>query len=247
MALPISSQQYVSGLSATGRKAAIRALYVACLLAVAGCKQGGTGISEIQLGNAGNNEGFVGQELPITARVSAHAAIDYIDIEIQPQAEDGWTFKQRYTEGMAGGKSVIFKAGVAVPAVAEAGDYRLVLRATDADGDVIEATAVFKLSIDSTVPTASDLEVGINKAGNDLHLEAELTAPAGIAKVKVEIKGDAWRDEFTFSGKELAGQLTHHFHEHVHVGEAPGGTYTVIMTVVDRQGREYRTEGTFTK
>jgi len=213
----------------------------------AGCGRQGAGISNIQVEEGGRAEVFVGQPFTVSAHVAAGKAIDHVDLRIGPVSGEGWTFERPFSEGIAGKKAVSFAARVEIPKDAEPGSYRLTLRLTEDDGSVAEESADFQIAIDSTIPTASDLDVGINAAGNDLHLETELIAPSGIKAVLVEIKGDAWSTGFTFNEGELVGQLTHHFHEHVHVEEAPAGTYRVILTVEDRKGRSAKTEGTFTK
>lgn len=212
-----------------------------------GCHQGGTGISRLQVGPNGNGEAYVGQQFLFQARLSAEAGIRYADVEIHPVSGEGWKFNQRYTERLSGKKQVTFAAEVVVPPTAEAGDYQLVLRLTDSNDITASETATVKLLLDNTVPTATDLDVGINAAGTDLHLESELIASAGIEKVMVKITGDTWNDELTFSGRQVAGQLSHRFHEHVAVGDAPSGNYRVSLLLVDEKGREFKTVGTFVK
>lgn len=211
------------------------------------CQHEHAGISDLRVGTEGNGKAFAGLELPVTAHVSVHAPIVHADVEIQPISGEGWTFQQQYTGSIAGKTHAQFETGIAVSDTAETGDYILVLRITDAEETVSEDTARFRLAIDSTVPTASDLDVGINAAGDDLHLESELTAPLGIAQVVVEIKGDDWEEAFTFSQAQLVGQLSYRFHEHVKVGEAPKGPYAIRLTVEDSKGRRFRTEDVFTK
>ena len=213
----------------------------------AACQHEHAGVSNLQVGSGGSAEALIGQELPVTAHISAQAPINRADVEIKPVSGKGWVFKQQYTKGIAGKVHTQFETSMTIPNTVEAGDYLLVLRITDADGTLSEDTAQFRLAIDSTVPTASDLDVGINAAGDDLHLESKLTAPLGIAKVAVEIKGDNWEKAFTFSEERLIGQLNHHFHEHVKVGEAPEGPYRISLTVEDSKGRQSRTEGAFIK
>src|SRR5690606_8964691 len=190
------------------------------LLGIA-CQHEHRGVSGLRAGADGNRQAFVGRELPVTAHISIDAPVDRADIAIRPASGAGWTFAREYTEGIEGKTHTPFVAAVAVPDTVEPGNYLLVFRITDAEGNVTADSAGFKLDIDSTVPTASDLEGAINVAGNDLHLESELSAPLGIAKVVVTIMGHTWEETFTFSGNELAGQLTHRFHEHVNVGHAP--------------------------
>lgn len=212
-----------------------------------GCNYENTGISRLRVGVDGDAESYIGQRLLLQARLSAETGIRYADIEIRPLVDEGWTFTQRYVEKFAGKKRVTFAEDIAVPPTADAGDYQLALRVTDHNDITVSETTTFKLIIDHTVPIATDLDVGINAAGNDLHLETQLTAPEGIKKVRVKIKGDSWDDELIFSGKRVVGQLSHHFHEHVPVGEAPSGNYRVTVWLVDQKDREFQTEGAFTK
>lgn len=204
-------------------------------------------VSDLWVGLDVEGLGYAGQSLPVSATIRSNTPIAHIDMEIQPETGTGWAFTQRYTEGLSGRTSAVFETAVAVPDTAERGDYRLVLRLTEEDGSTVAETAAFSLSIDTTVPIASGLELGVNAAGNDLHLASELTAPAGIAHVVVEITGESWSDRVAFSSDRLAGKLDHHFHEHIHVGEAPKGVYTVVLTVTDARGRQHRTSSNFTK
>ncbi len=216
------------------------------LFIISACSSG-SGISDIQIGETGGQEAFVGQDLAISGNISSHADLVDVTIEITPESGEGWTFEQQYTDGIAGAKQAKFEQKIPVPLTAETGNYVLVIRAIDTHGHLIEETKPFRIGIDSTVPTASDLDIGINAAGNDLHLETELTVPTKLAKVVVAIKGDDWSDEVTFDGEAIVGKLTHHFHEHIKVGEAPEGTYEVVLTAEDQKGRQCHVTGTFTK
>ncbi len=237
MALTISIQWKVQG---------VVCFLIFILLGVA-CQHEHPGVSDLRAGTDGNRQAFVGGELPVTAHIAVDAPVDRADVAIRPASGAGWAFAGEYSEGLGGKTHAPFEAAVAIPDTVEPGDYILVFRITDAEGNVSADSVDFKLAIDSTVPTASDLDVGINAAGNDLHLESELSAPLAIAKVVVEVKGIAWEETFIFSGTELAGQLSLRFHEHVKVGEAPKGSYHVCLVVEDSKGRTARTEGTFTK
>ncbi len=217
------------------------------VLFLAGCNSGTTGISGLRIGDDTGKEVFPGQPLQVTARLATHTEISHIDLEIQPAADSGWTFRQEYRDGYSGLQKVNFKAELPVPPDAEPGTYRLALRLTDKKGSEMTESDDFRLAIDSSIPTATDLDAGINTAGNDLHLETELTAPGRINKVVVDIKGDEWQKTFTFAGKQLTGQLSHRFHEHVDVAEAPKGFYQVILTVEDQKGKRSTVEGAFTK
>ncbi|MFC3198035.1 DUF4625 domain-containing protein [Parapedobacter deserti] len=211
------------------------------------CGTRGAGVSDLQVGSQGSGEAFVGHSFSVEANLRANTSIAHVVMDIQPVSGDGWTFNEQYTDGVAGEKGAKFTTEVAVPITAEPGHYRLTLRAVDDNGSATESSTDFELSIDSTVPTLSGIDVGINAAGDDLHLEAELTAPSKIESVNVEVIGDAWNKEFRFTNERLVGQLSYHFHEHVRVSEAPAGTYRVVLTIEDQQGRRAQAEGKFTK
>ncbi len=223
------------------------AAVLTAMIVFVGCGGRQEGIGSLKVGPEGNAEGFAGQSLPVSASVRTASPISHVDVAIQPIAGSGWTFSERYTERIAGNREIPFQAGVDVPVDAEPGDYKLTVHVETADGTAFTESTDLRLAIDSTVPVASDLDVGINAAGNDLHLETELTVPGKIRQVRVEVVGDDWRDEFPFAGSKLVGQLAHHFHEHVQVGEAPAGSYRVILTVEDQRGRKAQAEATFTK
>lgn len=88
--------------------------------------------------------------------------------------------------------------------------------------------------------------------GSDLHLEADIEAPAKVASISIDIHahdltpGDGeveWDFEQTFTDeKYLAINPT--FHEHIDIPEtAPAGEYHITITVVDAEGNETETEG----
>lgn len=223
------------------------ALAAIAVLLLIGCGGGDSGIGKLQVGTGAPAEGFAGQPLPVVAAVTTKAAIAQVTVDIRPVTGQGWTFSKPYTDEVVGSKEMTFRTAIDVPTDAEPGNYQLTLRVTTADSIAIAASADFRLDIDSTVPTTTDLDVGINAAGDDLHLETELAAPSKIKQVSVAVEGEQWRKEFSFAGKALVGQLSAHFHEHVHVADAPRGAYRVILTVTDEQGRQAKTEARFSK
>ncbi len=94
-------------------------------------------------------------------------------------------------------------------------------------------------------PSLSDVEIGSgnNKtgyAGGDIHIEAEITAPAKIASVKVSIHpeaGSGWEFDTTYT-EGFAGLLNAELHKHIHIpAEAPTGDYHLDIVVTDQQGR----------
>lgn len=223
------------------------AIVITAMIVFVGCGSRQAGIDSLTVGSEGSAEGFVGQLLPVSAGIRTTAPIDHVEVDIRPIDGQGWTFSEQFTEGIAGSTGIAFRADVDIPIETEPGDYKLTLRVVTDDHTVVTESTDLRVGIDTTVPVASTLDVGINAAGNDLHLETELAVPGKIKEVRVAVEGQDWRDEFSFAGSKLVGQVTYHFHEHVHVDRAPAGTYRVIVTVADQQGREAHTEAAFTK
>ncbi|MVN91114.1 DUF4625 domain-containing protein [Mucilaginibacter aquatilis] len=98
---------------------------------------------------------------------------------------------------------------------------------------------------DSPAPSIDGLEVGTsnNKTahpGNDLHIEAQITAPGTIKDVVLEIhpeSGDGWKVNTTYT-ENLAGQKNAEFHEHIDVPATTAvGNYHGHIKVTDENGK----------
>lgn len=98
---------------------------------------------------------------------------------------------------------------------------------------------------DVTPPVIEGLEIGIgnNKIahpGNDLHLEAKITAPANIASVVLDIhpeSGTGWKVNTTYT-EGLAGLKSAEFHKHIDVpADAALGDYHLHIKVTDANGK----------
>jgi hypothetical protein len=98
-------------------------------------------------------------------------------------------------------------------------------------------------------------EVGLNNSkiaysGNDLHIDATVTAPAKIVNIKVQItlaeSNYGWDFVKTYTGA-YAGSKNADFHEHIDVPEsARAGTYTLLIIVTDELGRKTQAKADFT-
>ena len=97
--------------------------------------------------------------------------------------------------------------------------------------------------------SASIVEVGKDNsmkavAGGELHLEAEVNAPSGIAAIEVEPHNGAagYEKTFEFAGKYV-GKTSAMFHEHIAVpADAPAGEYHLHFTVTDAEGNSVTEE-----
>lgn len=93
-------------------------------------------------------------------------------------------------------------------------------------------------------PTITDLEIGSgnNKTaypGADVHIEAEILAPGGIANIKISIHpegGAGWTFNQTYT-EGYEGLKNAELHEHIDIPEdAATGEYHVHITVTDKAG-----------
>jgi hypothetical protein len=88
-------------------------------------------------------------------------------------------------------------------------------------------------------------------AGDELHLEAEITAEGLIAKIEVEIhqeEGGSFEIEETFGAdSKYFGLKNAEFHEHIDIpAEAPAGEYHLHLTVTDQTGQTTTEEAELT-
>jgi len=203
-------------------------------------------IKEIKIAND-NKQAFVGQTLDLEAILNLSAPLTGIDVTVEPQGEKGWRFEQHFEEQLNKGTSIPLKKQINIPDTASVGKYIVAISAIQEDNQRAEKQIEVDFVIDSTVPILSPLDVGLNKAGNDLHLETEITAAKKIAKINVHIKGESWHESYDFTGQKFEGKLSLHFHEHIHVDDAPNGIYEITVTVEDGEGRTGTAIGSFEK
>lgn len=93
-------------------------------------------------------------------------------------------------------------------------------------------------------PTITGVEIGsdnskIAYAGGDIHIDAAITAAAGIEGVQVEIhpeSGDGWEYDSLFT-EGFAGLNNAQFHQHIDIPvDAAPGHYHFHLTVTDKNG-----------
>jgi len=93
-------------------------------------------------------------------------------------------------------------------------------------------------------PAITGVEIGsdnskIGYAGSDFHIDAAITAPAGIAEVRVEIhpaSGAGWEYDSVYT-EGFAGLNNAQFHKHIDIpADAATGHYHLHLTVTDANG-----------
>ncbi|TJZ53732.1 DUF4625 domain-containing protein [Sphingobacterium olei] len=206
-----------------------------------------TAIRDLKVGTDSDPKGFAGIAMPVVAKVKGDKDIKEIELAISPKSGSDWNFLQRYRDGLAGQKSADFKEAIPIPMDAKVGDYHLKMKVIYADLTEVESTVDFNISVDSSIPLASKLEVGINADGTDLHLESQLSAAKTIKSVTISIIGDSWSKEYPFDKASMVGKLEYNFHEHLKVADVPKGKYEVVLQVKDQQDRTFETRGSFEK
>lgn len=94
-------------------------------------------------------------------------------------------------------------------------------------------------------PTITGLEIGsanskIGFAGNDIHIEGEIIAPANIASVTLDIHpktGAGWTFNQTYT-EDLVGLKNAEFHQHIDIpANAVLGVYHLHLKITDQAGQ----------
>ncbi|MDR1381666.1 MAG: DUF4625 domain-containing protein [Tannerella sp.] len=91
-----------------------------------------------------------------------------------------------------------------------------------------------------------DAPEGRVKAGEDLHLEAEIVADGLIARIDVEIHQEEngnYEIEKSYTDGKYVGVKNAEFHEHIDIpADAPAGEYHLHLTVTDKEGQSTTAE-----
>lgn len=218
-------------------------------IAFSSCSDGQVGISKLKVGERNSGEATLGLPMQIEADVKLEEniegiALDIVSLDIE---SDEWTYQQDFGTKYSGTNTAKFDEQYMFPNGTLAGDYELTLTVTGESGAIVQQKRDFKILVDSTVPFVDELEVGINAAGDDLHLAAHIAAARKIRQVVLLVEGAEWSKEFVFEQARIKDQTSVHFHEHAHVDEAPAGTYQVTLTVEDQDGRKASATADFNK
>jgi len=209
-------------------------------------EQGPT-ISALEVGTSNSKIAHPGNDLHIEAQITAPANIKDVVLEIHPESGSGWNVNTTYTEGFAGVKNAEFHKHIDVPADAKVGAYHGHLKVTDQNGQVSEIEFDLQVTADPSLAKVMGFEVVLNTAGNDLHIEASVTAPNKIAKLVLEVHGNGWEKEMSYEDATVVGKTSYTLHKHLDVAAAPKGHYHVHLKVIDQSGKEVEFEEHFDK
>lgn len=193
-----------------------------------------------------------------------HSGIIKADNNLTRQQTDvaPWSYNETFE---IEGNQTTFEAHehIAIPDNVAEGNYHLGITVIDAAGNQEQAYVQFAIGHDHDHGddddhdddhgiTITDLEVGDATRGSDIHAEAQMTAPNGIANVSVNIHGhgldplegeQAWVFDAEF---DSYSGTSAEFHEHVDIPEnAAPGEYHMTITVVDGEGHTHAEGGNF--
>ena len=204
-------------------------------------------ISGLRIDQSKDGQIALGQPGLLKADIALDKAIDFISFELKNS--EGMLIEMDWPciADVKGQQNYTLSQQFQVPTTVRSGKYWLILSVEDVQSLEHRDSILIDVVLDNTIPIIGALDVGINKKGNDLHLEAELTAISKIDRVEVLIEGEHFSKDVSFDKPSIKDQLTITFHEHVHVDDAPAGEYTVLLTLYDQEGRIAKAEGAFTK
>lgn len=204
-------------------------------------------VNGLEIGSGNSKIGFAGTDIHIEGEILAPANIASVSLDIQPKTGTGWKFNKTYTEGLVGQKNAEFHQHIDIPAETVLGIYRVQLTITDQAGQVTKVDAEIEIKKDLTLPTVSGFEAVPNTAGNDLHVEAAISAVNKIAKVTVEIHGGTYEKEVVYTDVAMVGKVDYNLHKHIAIADAPIGHYHIHLKVEDQAGKSIEVEEHFDK
>lgn len=217
-------------------------------IAIVSCKNKVEGINQFQIGNSkGDAHVFVGEDINWTSTVYFKNKIKSVEVKLTSAHAGRWSFEKIYNEEFKGETEYRFNEVITLPPDLPVGEYEFTIQAIDSNGESDEKTIKVNVSVDSSRPFASTLDVGINAKKDNLHLESHISAPKKVQHIKVYIKQNALAKEYVFEGKNIAGEIDFTFHEHVDVSDFPPGNYEVILDITDMNGKSAQTKGSFQK
>lgn len=209
----------------------------------------GAGFSEVVVGTGGADAtGALGSTLPISAHVFASDTISGIEAALKVDGGEEWVVTEVLSdaEGIGSTRGRV-DMKMQLPPDIRPGAYAVVLTVADKQGGKQSVEHPVRLVVDASVPMVMDLEIGINAAGNDLHLAAHVMASQKVSSITATVEGSDWQKEYTFDGPQISGKIDYQFHEHAQVDAAPAGKYKVVLTVFDQKGNRAESTGFFVK
>lgn len=199
-----------------------------------------------EVGEENCKTGVTGKDLHLEGELLAEGLIGRIDLAITSPDGKITVLTKSWIDGSKyiGVRNTTFHEHVDIPADTPAGNYKLTFTVTDK----LMQSGIFTSDLKIEVPKANAPKINITEAGEgnsktavageDMHFEAEISAPDKIAEIEVELHNTAagYEKVYKFTGKYL-GETSAHFHEHLDIpADAPAGEYHLHFTVTDAEG-----------
>lgn len=193
--------------------------------------------------------GYIGSDIHLEAEIYAEATISSISVEIHAHdltpgdGEVEWDFEQIFTGNKYLVANPTFHEHIDIPDNIPAGEYHIVLTATDELGNSTEIEGYIQILAPMTL---SDIAIDSSVIrGNDFHTEFMIYAVHGIHNITVDVHAHGitpgageveWDYEEEFH-EGYHGEMEVEFHEHIAVpATAPAGEYHIIFTIEDEIG-----------
>lgn len=198
-----------------------------------------------EVGEENSKEATAGKDLHLEGDLEAEGLIARIDLKITTTDGNTTVLTKSWADGIyIGVRNTTFHEHVDIPATVAAGDYKLTFTVTDKTGQQTVFTSDLKIIVPvAGAPEASITKVGDNNSmkgvvGQNLPIEAHVTASKKIAKIEVELHNTAAKYEKVFEfTDDYVGQTETDFKENVLVpADAPAGEYHIHFTVTDAEG-----------
>lgn len=223
-------------------------IVIVTAICLSGCKNNKEGINGFEIENSKENaQGFVGEDLSWKSNVHFESQIKYVQVNFSSSKEGGWSFEKIYNDEFKGEKQYDLNDIISLPQDLPVGNYLFTIKAVSRNGETDVKKMKVNISVDSSRPYASKLDVGINAKKDNLHIESHISAPKKVQNIMVSIKWDSLSKEYPFEGKNITDEIDFTFHEHLDVSGFPKGNYEVILNVKDTKGKSAKTTGYFQK
>jgi len=220
---------------------------IATIAFVSSCKKDEAAapvISGLEVGDGNSLSAIIGSDLHMDATIEAEGKISKIEIELHNEEGSGDEIEAVFTN-YAGQKNADFHEHIDIPSTVAAGEYHFHIKVVDEEGQTTEADRdVMVTAPADTAPVISGLEVGTNDshmamAGDELHLDAEITASQLIDYIEVELHPEGFvGDDIEAQFTNYSGESSIDFHEHIEIpASAAAGEYHMHFKVVDQAGQ----------
>jgi hypothetical protein len=201
-------------------------------------------ITGLEVGTGNSLKATIGSDLHMEAVIEAPGGISKIEVDLHPEDGSGDDIEAVF-DGYSGLKNTTFHEHIDIPSTATEGEYHFHLKVTDMAGNQSEVDAdVMVEAAASDGPMIENMEVGENNSktgtrGDNLHVEAMITAANEIDVIEVHLHLEGGSDEFEEEFTEYAGQTSADFHKDIAIpANIAAGEYHMHLKVLDKSGNE---------